>query len=421
MFQELSLSAQAAYAEILDQSRSATINSLAALFGAFHVRTIKNKPYVYYGYRDVDGAGRMIYIGPHDERVKVLIEKHREEKSHQSMADLVKAAQVLGCQGMLPKHFKITQQLANYGFFKAGGILVGTHAFLAMGNMLGVKWSSGNKTLDVDFAHAGKNLSVALPANMKISVHDALTSLEMGLLPIQQLSGAAGAQYRNPGDQELRIDFLTSMGREKDNVVMNNLGIALEPLKFMEFSLEGTTQAVILSRNDACLVNIPAPERFAIHKLIVYGERKPADRVKAIKDVEQAAALVDWHVKNGLGQNVADAWDDAMSRGPGWRSRAAEGLKFMLSKHPELRLPGLWQGQAVANSISSPVDGELFSGRVVDVGRGVVKQKVGRDPSMIREHSAFALSRIPSKGEVVDIRYKDGVGEVSERAVKIER
>lgn len=337
MFIELSLSAQTTYAEIFDQTRSLEIDSLSSLPGAFYTRVIKNREYVYFGYRDANSASRMIYVGPNDDRVKSLVAKFKIAKSYKKMSDLVRSAQVLGCQGMMPKHFKITKQLANYGFFKAGGILVGTHAFLAIGNMLGVHWTSGNKTLDVDFAHAGKNISIALPADMCISVHDALTSLEMGLLPIQHFSGAAGAQYRNPQDPELRIDFLTSIGREKENVVMSNLGISLEPLKFMEFSLEGTTQAIVMGRDDVCLVNIPSPERFAIHKLIVYGERKPSERVKSIKDIEQSAALIDWHIKNGCADKITETWHDAVSRGPGWRSRAQTGLDFMLLRHPELK------------------------------------------------------------------------------------
>jgi hypothetical protein len=342
MFKELSLSAQTAYSEIFDQSRANAIDSLAALSGSFHTRVIKNKRYVYFAYRDFNGAGKMIYVGPEDARVMELIDKFRLEKSHQTLSVLVQSAQVLGCQGMMSKPFKMTQQLANYGFFKAGGVLVGTHAFLAMGNMLGVRWDSGNKTLDVDFAHAGKKVSIALPANLNLSVHDALTSLEMGLLPIQQFSGKAGAQYRNPQDPELRIDFLTAMGREKENVVVNHLGLALQPLKFMEFSLEGTTQAVVMGRSDACLVNIPAPERFAMHKLIVYGERKAAERIKSVKDVAQAAALVSWHFANGMEHKIAEAWADAVSRGPGWRTRIIQGRNFMLLKHPELNRPEVW-------------------------------------------------------------------------------
>ena len=342
MFKDLSMAAQSSYAEIFDQTSGCSIDSLSALPGTFQSRMIKKKSYIYFGYRDSEGVGRMIYVGPDSERVKLLIERFKIEKERKSIAPIIKAAQVLGCSSMHEKHFKITQQLANYGFFKAGGILVDTHAFLAMGNMLGVKWVSSDKTQDVDFAHAGKNISIALPANMKISVHDALTSLEMGLLPIQQLSGKSGAQYRNPLDAELRVDFLTTIGKDADNVIIKDLGLSLEPLKFMEFSLEGTTQAAILGRNDACLVNIPDPARFAIHKLIVFGERKPSERVKSFKDIEQSAALIKWHVKNGLGESIGDAWSDALSRGPGWRIRANEGLNAMIVKHHDLDLPELW-------------------------------------------------------------------------------
>ena len=194
----------------------------------------------------------------------------------------------------------------------------------------------------MDFAHAGRNVSIALPANLKLSVHDALTSLEMGLLPIQEFSGVAGAQDRNPADPELRLDFLTAQTRAGNTVVLRDLGLALQPLKFMEFSLIRTTQAVLLSRAGACMVNIPAPERYAVHKLIVYGERPVAQRVKAVKDLAQAAALAQWHLANGLAGRFNEAWEDAMERGRGWKQRAMEGRRALLAKHPELSSKDLW-------------------------------------------------------------------------------
>ncbi len=67
-------------------------------------------------------------------------------------------------------------------------------------------------------------MSVALPANLKLNVLDALTSLEIGLLPIRQFEGG-GAQYRNPADPELRLDFVTSMHRKVgEPVVLAELG-----------------------------------------------------------------------------------------------------------------------------------------------------------------------------------------------------
>ena len=339
LYTPLSLVAQTAYGELQDQLRIQAIDQLRALPGAFHKQTQKGKPYIYYGYRDIDGIGRMAYVGPEDQRVLELIRKHQELKSSdlpEKIKKQAKSAEVLGCTGTLTKHFRVINRLEQYGFFQAGGILIGTHAFLAMGNMLGVKWRVSNLTMDVDFAHAGKNVSIALGANVKISVHDALNSLEMGLLPITEFSGKTGAQYRNPNDPELRLDFVTPQTRSGGTVILSEMGLALECLKFMEFSLVDTTQAVLLSKEGACIVNIPAPERYAVHKLIVYGERPVSDKVKANKDLGQAAAIFKVLFDNGNVDLIRIAWSDAASRGPGWLRRLNQGKEALLKRYPEL-------------------------------------------------------------------------------------
>lgn len=339
LYEPLSLSAQTAYAELQDQLRIQSIDQFKELPGAFHRQIQKGKTYIYYGYRDIDGVGRMAYVGPEDQRVSELIKKHQVLKASDQLnkiKGLARSAEVLGCGSALTKHFRVVNRLRQYGFFGAGGILIGTHAFLAMGNMLGVKWLSSNTTMDVDFAHAGKNVSIALGVNVKISVHDALSSLEMGLLPIAEFSGKTGAQYRNPKDPELRLDFVTPQTRSGGPVVLPELGLTLECLKFMEFSLVGTTQAVLLSREGACIVNIPAPERYAIHKLIVYGERPINERVKANKDLGQAASIFKVLFDSGNVDLIRRAWTDAISRGPGWVKRLNQGKAALLRQYPEL-------------------------------------------------------------------------------------
>lgn len=244
----------------------------------------------------------------------------------------------------MPKHFRIIQRLAEYGFFRVGGLLIGTHAFQAMGNLLSVRWLSGEKALDVDFAHARKNVSLALPANARINVHGALESLEMGLLPITQFNGIAGTQYRNPDDMELRLDFVTSRVRNSGQpVVMPGLNLALEPLKFMEYSLQDTTQGCVLGRGGACMVNLPAPERYAVHKLIVYGERPVSQRAKAGKDILQAACLVEYFLATGRQTEFNTAWRDALSRGKGWQARIRQGQKALLRAAPDLTDEALWR------------------------------------------------------------------------------
>lgn len=349
-FVSLSLSAQTAYAELFSQTQTFEMtNALAGLVGAFHKRTLKGRDYWYFGYRDIDQKLRMAYVGPDSERVHALVAKFGETRKDKPLAPPARMAVAAGCTPATPKHFRIIKRLAEYGFFRAGGILIGTHAFLAMGNMLGVRWQDGAATLDVDFAHAGRNISVALPARLNIDVHGALESLEMGLLPMLQFNGKAGTQYRNLQDQELRLDFVTSMPsgaqvpRGKKPVVMKELNLVLEPLKFMEFSLEQTTQGCIFSSLGACVVNLPAPERFAVHKLIVFGERPVSERTKAAKDLLHAASLVSYFLENGQEGVFNAAWRDAVGRGKGWRLRAELGRKAMLRLAPELANKALWE------------------------------------------------------------------------------
>ncbi|HEX5392834.1 MAG TPA: nucleotidyltransferase domain-containing protein [Rhodocyclaceae bacterium] len=337
-FKELSLNAQTAYAELVDQVHSLELQtSLVGMTGAFHKRKLKNKDYWYFGYRDIDGKGRMVYVGPDSERVQQLVERFNTDKEIPAVTPQVKAALALGCAGTLPKHFRIIKRLGEYGLFRAGGILIGTHAFIAYGNMLGVRWTDGGATMDVDFAHAGNNVSLALPTNVNLDVRSALDSLEMGLLPITQLNGKTGAQFRNPKDAELRLDFLTCEHRKDKLVEVPNLKIALEPLRFMEFSLESPIQGCVISTEGACLVNIPSPERFAVHKLVVYGERPIAQRTKANKDLLQAAAVISYYVETGRSDEFLAAWEDAMGRGKGWSKRLVQGWEAMVRNAPELK------------------------------------------------------------------------------------
>lgn len=342
-FQNLALVAQTAYAELFSQAQMFEMtNALAGLVGAFHKRSVKGSQYWYFAYRDIDQKQRSAYVGPDNERVRALVDRFEDIRKSKPLSPAARMAMAAGCAPAAPKHFRIIKRLAEYGFFRAGGILVGTHAFLAMGNMLGVQWRDGAATLDVDFAHAGKNVSIALPADIKIDVRSALESLEIGLLPISQFNGQAGAQYRNPKDHELRLDFLTSMTRKGQPVRMPELNLTLEPLKFMEFSLVQITQGCVFSNLGACTVNLPAPERYAVHKLIVYGERPVAERAKASKDLLQAASLASYFFENGQAETFNTAWKDAIGRGKGWRTRAEKGKAALLRIAPDIAKDELW-------------------------------------------------------------------------------
>ena len=234
---------------------------------------------------------------------------------------------------------RVLARLAEYGFFRAGGVLVGTHAFLAYGNMLGVRWGDADRTQDIDFAHAGKNMAIALPHDFHIDTVEAIRSLELGLLPVGVLTGKAGATDLNPHEPEFRLDFLTTLHRGGDKPFHHaQLGIALQPLRFMEFSLENVQQAVLFAGGRSVIANVPPPARFALHKLIVFGERRGTFAAKAAKDLVQAAALLAF-LREQRAWEVEEAWEDLVSRGKGWRMRVARGYAALARIAPELNLP----------------------------------------------------------------------------------
>lgn len=253
------------------------------------------------------------------------------------LGPLARSAAALGCREILPVHARVLNRLAEYGFFRAGGLVIGTHAFLAYGNLLGVAWAESDRTQDVDFAHAGRSLSIALPTNFSLDTDDAIKSLDMGLLPVRSLAASSGATDLNPRQPEFRLDFLTTRSREGEKPFRHpQLGVTMQPLPLMEYSLEDVRQAVLFSGDVVVVVNVSSPARYALHKLIVAGERGGSFVVKSAKDLRQSAALL-LRLRETRGSEVRAAWRDLVARGPGWRRRMKIGLQGLGKEAPELK------------------------------------------------------------------------------------
>jgi hypothetical protein len=336
-FISLPSSAQNAYAQLFDAALSAEhIRSVADLSGSFAAKTVRGQRYWYFQYTQPSGALTQHYVGPDNERVQKLIERARHSGASTALGPLMKSAHALGCATILPRHARVLRRLGEYGFFKAGGLLIGTHAFVAYGNMLGVKWGSQDLTLDIDFAPAGRSLALALPSNLTVQTHDAIESLDMGFLPITHLSGKTGGSFLIPREPEFRLDFLTPRHRGGGEPFLHpQLNVVLQPLPYMEFSMECVEQAVVFSRNEAIVVNVPDPARFALHKLIVFGERRGAFRAKAPKDLSQAACLIAYLWANSPA-TLQEALEDLQSRGPHWRKAFKVGVQALLASFPEI-------------------------------------------------------------------------------------
>ena len=336
-YTEQTLSCQTAYAQLLDAALGAThFRSLSDLSGSFNAKTVKGRVYWYFQTTEPSGKLHQIYVGPDGEPVQKLMAKKSAPSAMEALTPLARSAIALGCAALLPRHYRVIRRLADYGFFNAGGVLIGSHAFLAFGNMLGLRWGGQERTQDIDFAHAGKRLSLLLPNNVEVKTDAAITSLDMGFLPISGLGGKTGGAYLIPSEPEFRLDFLTPLHRSgRTPYAHPQLHITLQPLPFMEFSLERIEQAVLFSAEGAVLVNLPSPERYALHKLLIYGERSGAFSAKSSKDLAQAAALLDylWARRR---ESLEQALADMLARGKGWRTRLRQGAGALQKAHPSL-------------------------------------------------------------------------------------
>jgi len=334
---ELSVSAQTAYGQLFEAALNAEhVRSVSDLNGSFNAKTVKGRKYWYFQYFDAAGALRQVYVGPDNDRVRALVEKAKRPARAAALGPLARSASSLGCTTAARKHARVLRRLAEYGFFRAGGVLIGTHAFVAYGNLLGVRWGSHDLTHDIDFAHAGKSLALGLPSNLEVRTDDAISSLDMGFLPIIGLGGKTGGGFLNESEPEFRLDFLTTRHRGGTTPFMHpQLHVTLQPLPFMEFSLQDVEQAVVFSTEHVVLVNVPEPARFALHKLIVFGERTGAFRLKAAKDLAQAANLIAWLWPNRRDGLLA-ALEDLNARGKGWTSRFRTGVEALGKAYPGL-------------------------------------------------------------------------------------
>ena len=332
LFTPQTTAAHTAFAALRSASLLSAVRNIAQLPGSFSQKKIKGIAYWYYQSADLLGGQKQIFVGPATDELTALVNKHREgDAATLHMRRLAQQCIAAGCPSIAPAHAKILTRLADAGFFQAGGILVGTHVYMGYQNYLGVQWSSGAQTLDLDFAHAGKNVSIAIPSDVVMDMGSVIESLEMGFVPVQSLT-----TYVKSDETDLQIDFVTSMHRGGDTpVLVKALNTTMQPLKFMEFSMAAPIQMPLLSNQGAILVNAPPPEKYAVHKLLVYAERPQTMRIKAAKDLDQAATLIEYLSVNDA-DALSQAWIDLVGRGPGWLSRAQAGLSALQKSYPKL-------------------------------------------------------------------------------------
>jgi len=316
---------QTTYAELLDRCATAAFNEAFAEEGAFTAKTVKGRKYWYFQ----SGVGEdrtQRYVGPETPELLERIAHHREirddfQERRALVSTLVRS---FGLPRPIPAIGNVINALAKAGVFRLRGVLVGTVAFQTYPAMLGVRLPGAPvQTGDVDIAQF-KNVSVAVEDHIP-PVLDVLKHVDKSFRAVPHVvDGRRVTSYAAKGG--LRVDFLTPNegGETGQPQALPALQTDAQPLRFLDYLIHEPEPAVIL--HDAGIhVYVPAPARFAIHKLII-SRRRQEGAAKRGKDIQQAEALLRVLAETRP-HDLKQAWDEARARGPRWRQLLDEGLR----------------------------------------------------------------------------------------------
>ena len=260
---------------------------------SFKSKKINNKRY-WYLYTSIGKTRREHYLG---EESPDLLDRIDDEKAlWESNADdrdlrtrLVNMLIAGGMAALSKDEGKVLTLLERNGVFLAGAALVGTIAFRAYANMLGVTWSSDIGTQDVDIAADNRYL-LALPRpGRDLNLRQLILDSGLGYIDVPTLSRKQPSTSFRIRNRDFRVDVLAPMrGREtKRPVHLEAFDTYATPLRHLDFLLEEIQPAVLLYEH-GIMINVPAPGRFAIHKCVISAKRSSAHAVKTQKDLLQA-------------------------------------------------------------------------------------------------------------------------------------
>jgi hypothetical protein len=315
----------AAYNDLL---RSLKDEAVAGIRGKPTRLVRGSRAYWYDTYRTGASVNKA-YIGEDTEELRARLANldslrldRAERSSHR--ARLIRILRAEGFLGLDVSMGSLLAALADAGVFRLGGTVVGTIAFRLYEGELGrrLQFDDTAQTNDVDIA-SFEQLSLALDD----VVSEPLTKVlqDFSFDPMPTLDRNRTWRWRQTRGETL-VEFLTpSFSENEDLRPLAALGVHAQSLHYLNYLLAEPIKAAVTYRS-GILVQIPRPERFAIHKLIIADRRRDgADSLKARKDRRQAAFLVQ-ALAEDRPDDLRDAVGDAMDRGQRWRDRLTASL-----------------------------------------------------------------------------------------------
>lgn len=332
MIERHSLTAHTAYYDLLRSLKDEAVSDIRGT----PTRVERNgKAYWYDTYR-VGSDVRKTYIGEDSpelvqrfDQLKALRTQIEERRRHRTR--LIRILRAEGFMSADAATGSLLAAMAAAGVFRLGGTIVGTNAFRLYEGVLGVRFGFDlmAQTGDIDIA-SFERLSLALDDTVSPPLQKILGEFAFDPVPAMVKEGVwRWRQTRN----DLLVEFLTpSFEAEEGTKPLAALGTYAKSLHHLNYLIAEPIPAIAVYRSGV-LVQIPRPERFAIHKLIVADRRRDGpDSLKAVKDRMQAAFLIEVLTQDRPDE-LAEAYQDALAIGPHWRER----LQNSLARLPESR------------------------------------------------------------------------------------
>jgi len=323
----LSSIAMSAYTDLVRLLRD---DAISGVEGKPTLKPRGNKAY-WYAARRIGSDMQFLYIGEDSDETRARIDRIEALRTtaKERQAERSRLVRLLRAEGLTPTDRatgSMLSAMADAGTFRLGGTLVGTNAFRLYEGELGIRLPLGGmaNTGDIDIAQFEK-LSLAVEDQVNPGLAETFSALKFAPLP--GLDPSRTWRWVQGGSGQL-VEFLTPAFGEETIRDLPALGVNAQSLNYLNFLIAEPIHAAAIYRSGV-LVQVPRPERYAIHKLIVADRRRDgAGSLKASKDREQAAFLI-----QALAQDRPDdlrrAYVSAMEVGPRWRERLDNSLRRM--------------------------------------------------------------------------------------------
>lgn len=304
--------------------------------GAITERTNENgTQFLVHRYSDSVGRRHEDYLGTVDDlevidRVRDL--RGRIEAANATLGRI----RILARAGFATADRKTHSTLAslhNHGLFRAGALLIGSHAYGVLLNILGVK-AVPYATEDVDIARREQLALSGIPPLLKMLRETGIDFFEVPALNRREKS----TSYLESGGSRLKVDLLVPSPDETyPTIQIPELGAYAQGLPYLKYVLSKSQEATILSPHGAVMVRVPVPERYAIHKLMVSQLRGTASS-KVAKDLRQAATLIE-----ALVERFPGAIEDALLAVPKSAGRYLRRAMPALKHHLPAAAEAAWE------------------------------------------------------------------------------